>query len=357
MEDLIFFGELPPDVVHGVSISNDINVNILERHFNITKICYDSGYGKESNYNKKFRVLINLIGSMRYAFKKKKEINPTYFYFSLSLTNFGLLRDLVMIVWVKFLFNNMKIVTHVHRGDFHDFFVKSMCRLLLLKTLRKFVQNFIFLSHDNEVGKLLGDDCVHILENVIEEVDESELEPWVKCGENIRLLYFSNIIREKGVFEIISAFRMLSRDFSALELTFCGLPQDASILNEINAASEGLSIEVLEPPVSLACKYNTFRRSDIFILPSHNEGQPLSIIEAMYNGLAVVASDVGYIPEMFDENYAFICKPKNVSSLYDTLKLCIESNYTAIGCENRNYYFQRYSNIRHEEKIKEIFEV
>ena len=41
-------------------------------------------------------------------------------------------------------------------------------------------------------------------------------------------------------------------------------------------------------------------RSNIFILTSRNEGLPISIIEAMREGLAVISTDISGIPELVE---------------------------------------------------------
>lgn len=50
--------------------------------------------------------------------------------------------------------------------------------------------------------------------------------------------------------------------------------------------------------------------ADIFILPSQNEGMPLSIIEAMAKGIAIIATAVGGIPEALGSTGRLIPDPK-----------------------------------------------
>lgn len=56
--------------------------------------------------------------------------------------------------------------------------------------------------------------------------------------------------------------------------------------------------------------------SNILVLPSYHEGFPVVILEAMASGSAVIATDVGAIPEMIDTSL----KPHDVPALADIIK-------------------------------------
>lgn len=65
--------------------------------------------------------------------------------------------------------------------------------------------------------------------------------------------------------------------------------------------------------------------ADVFILLSHWEGLPLTILEAMSFGLPIVASDVGGVHETIDEKCGFLIPSNQDSVLSDALRSLINS--------------------------------
>ncbi|WP_459500177.1 glycosyltransferase family 4 protein [Bacillus sp. C1] len=64
--------------------------------------------------------------------------------------------------------------------------------------------------------------------------------------------------------------------------------------------------------------------SDIYVLPTINDNFPLSIIEAMLSGTAIITTDCGGIREMIQNGRTgMICEPGNVQQLAEALALLV----------------------------------
>lgn len=59
-----------------------------------------------------------------------------------------------------------------------------------------------------------------------------------------------------------------------------------------------------------------YREAEVFLIPSRTEQMPLSLLEAMASGLAVVGTDVGDVKNMLDEaNRRFVVPPGDAAAL------------------------------------------
>ena len=59
--------------------------------------------------------------------------------------------------------------------------------------------------------------------------------------------------------------------------------------------------------------------SDVFVLPSKREGFPMCLLEAMSSGLPCVATDVGAISKIINNESGFVVEPANSNDLADAM--------------------------------------
>jgi glycosyltransferase involved in cell wall biosynthesis len=101
--------------------------------------------------------------------------------------------------------------------------------------------------------------------------------------------------RRKGIEEILAAAERLDR--SGCPARFHLLAMTPSLVERVNALGLG-NIRAIEGPVRHGRVLEAMRRNDVFLLPSHGEGFPNSLIEAMAAGMASIVTLVGAVPEI-----------------------------------------------------------
>ncbi len=94
--------------------------------------------------------------------------------------------------------------------------------------------------------------------------------------------------------------------------------------------------------------------TDIFVLPTINDSLPISIIEAMFSGSAIIATDCGGIPDLIRHNKTgLIVEPGNVKVLARALAFFITNKSARkIGASNAKAYAEKY--LSSETMIKNI---
>ncbi|OGC94634.1 MAG: hypothetical protein A2W25_09420 [candidate division Zixibacteria bacterium RBG_16_53_22] len=120
-----------------------------------------------------------------------------------------------------------------------------------------------------------------------------------KQNEKFNILFLSRIEREKGIYEAIEAFAMLRSIYDYAKLTVAG---DGSELSNARAYVLSRGIDGIEFTGYLCeeAKRKVFSGADVYLLPTHGEGMPISVLEAMAYGLPVITRPVGGIRDFFE---------------------------------------------------------
>jgi glycosyltransferase involved in cell wall biosynthesis len=118
------------------------------------------------------------------------------------------------------------------------------------------------------------------------------------------LVYVGKLSRAKGVDDALLAARSISASVPNLEFVLCGDWDPPGYRAEaMRLVEESALTGVVRFPGSTTGqdKEALFARAWVLVVPSHSEGQPWVILEAMSAGLPVVATDTGAIAETVED--------------------------------------------------------
>lgn len=135
------------------------------------------------------------------------------------------------------------------------------------------------------------------------------LEPYI-------YLFVGNLIKEKGVSELINAFQQLNEPNSLLYII--GSKKSSQFVDQLYTEVEPDfkdSIHFIDPiPQNDLVKW--FQASNVFVLPSYIEGFGLVALEALACKIPVIASRVGGLAYLLRDGVGHFVKPQDSEGLY-----------------------------------------
>jgi glycosyltransferase involved in cell wall biosynthesis len=148
--------------------------------------------------------------------------------------------------------------------------------------------------------------------------------------------------RRKGIEEILAAAQQLDRSGSPAQFHFIAMTP--SLVER--AAALGLSnVRAVEGPAPHDRVLELMRRSDVFLLPSHGEGFPNSLVEAMGASMASIVTPVGAVPEIVADGGALTIPIGNMAALAEAIDRLARNPdlRQKLGREARNTVRGRYT--------------
>ena len=243
-------------------------------------------------------------------------------------------------------------IVHIHMASRGSFYRKS----IIVKLSKLFNKKVIIHLHGAEFEAFYesesNDKAKKYIRSIFEQADKvivlsskwrEILDKWFQCNieilnnaiflnpENIYNTNSNNIVmlgrleERKGTYDLLNVVKPITNQFNnikfllagdgdlqklKLKIKSLGIEEDVNVLGWINEKERD---EIL-------------RNSLIYVLPSYNEGMPMSVLEAMSYGVPTISTTVGGIPDIIDSNVnGYLINPGNVKDLEEKIKLLINN--------------------------------
>ncbi len=164
----------------------------------------------------------------------------------------------------------------------------------------------------------------------------------------INVLYFSYMSRLKGVYTAFAAAWELLKERDDILMTFAGPMEDEKVKAALEALQDAFPQRVrylgyVEHPHQ---RTKIFREADIFIFPTLRDVFGLVLLHAMAEGLPIVASREGTIPEIVQHGInALLVEKGYAQALIEKIQLLADDPQLRqrMGQANRRRYQEHYS--------------
>lgn len=339
-----------PDPITGQTIANQmILTGLMEKGHHVDFIDSDtekkvnnlSGQGK-FNIKKILKSLVPIGKGVKNIIFNKYDV----VYITPAQSYIGFLKYVPFINVAKM----MNTACYIH---FHGGFVRKMYDELTKEKQQQIQGHFNKCDGVIVLGEslrkmfhgIVPDHKVFVCENGVQPefiIKEDELEVKVKklnTENTMNIIYLSNLMETKGILHLLKACIKLKEEKVNFHLHVAGMIE-SGIEKQVKECFEKLGENITyHGVVSGDKKRKMLLNAHIFALPTYypNEGQPISILEAMTMGGAIVTTYQGGIGDIFkDKVNGRVCEAQNVDSIKDALLQCnnnleqyIRNNYSS----------------------------
>ncbi|MFC6731894.1 MULTISPECIES: glycosyltransferase family 4 protein [unclassified Haladaptatus] len=233
------------------------------------------------------------------------------------------------------------VVLHVHGSEFDDFVERASrpSRLLLSRVFAAAAAVVVLSAYWRDVLRpVAGTTPLLVLPNA---VDPDEYDPHFDVTPP-HVAFVSNHVPRKGLREFVDAVTACKREGLDFRVTIAGR---GPLSHFAEALAETTPDVTYRGFVSEAAKRDLLAESSIYVLPTHAEGLPIAILEAMAGGNAIISTPVGSIPELVGAEGGILVQPGDGEELAAALGSLVAAPETVrqMAETNRRLVEQEYT--------------
>ena len=218
-------------------------------------------------------------------------------------------------------------ILHLHGAEFEAFY-ENECggvRRKLIRNIFDRVSRVVVLSGAWQSWVRTISKNAHIVVIFNPVLLPAAATPW-DARQRGDVLFLGRLGKRKGTYDLLEAAAKTVGTHRNLRLVFGG---DGEIV-QTQARAKQLGIEdhvKMLGWIQAVERQNYLSSAMIYVLPSYNEGLPMSVLEAMAAGMPVVSTPIGGIPEAVTDGVeGFLVAPGDVDSLADRMKHLLQDD-------------------------------
>lgn len=357
---ILFFTSFPPPNT-GQTIASKLLADQLSGFFQVIRINTVDRKRlnrKTGDFNLFFA--FKVLGKFLILFWKINTNNITTFYTVYSSTKFGMIKDFIALILVKFFcLRKITIIAHLHSGNYGLNFQKGFSKIFF-SVILKYTDKLIFLTPRlNFVSDIFPNKKTAYLTNMISnDIICSDIEISDKIHrkqneiESFDIVYISNMIPEKGFLDLARAVNLIKipEDNRKVRVHYIGAWESKNSQCEFeNFVFENSPVDsrIYGPVYDRDCIKNILLLADVFVLPTYYpiEAQPLSIIEAFNSATPVISTYHASIPDMVvDNENGFLVQIKSPVEIANAITKLYDKNvWNMFAIQARKSYVLKYS--------------
>lgn len=256
--------------------------------------------------------------------------------------------------------NNKKVITHMHGAEFKEYYdaASDSIKNKILELLKNSDYVLTLGKNWNEYVKSIDKDInAIILKN---SVDIPNLKSALD-NKIFNILFLAVIEKRKGIYELIEASKVLVEKYKGnkeIKFIIAGSGREEENIKKLVKEYNMEEYFEFKGWINGETKKELLAKSHLFVLPSYNEGLPLSILEAISYGIPIVSTNVGSIDEaVINKENGFLVKVGDVEELEEKIEEILkdENKWEKMSQKSKKICEKNFDIEKYFENIEKIY--
>lgn len=249
-----------------------------------------------------------------------------------------------------------KIICHLHGATFEVWYKGcSERKQKLIKKILNQSDKVIILGEYwlDFIGQLLGEEKICVVYNAVKELEKNPYRT-----DSRDLLFLGALNQRKGIDDLLAAMRIVKESGSFQGKLYLYGPDSENNIEEKIRENHLMDTVEYKGWLNSQDKQEAFSSIAVNILPSYNEGLPMTILETMSYGIPNISTNVAAIPEAIDNHEnGILVKPGSIKEIAEAVISLITDDSVRSFCSQSAFskVAREFSLDIHKNKILAIY--